>query len=121
MSNSGLRCNSAYSGILGSGLNNRAENSHQPTRRLGAALGLAVLTTISLSAVNARLPGAATALQEGLAGNDAGALATAGEALSHGYTTGFLAGAGMLLIAAIIVIAAVTSRRRQGAVASAVA
>ncbi len=102
-------------------MNNRAENSHQPTRRLGAALGLAVLTTISLSAVNARLPGAATALQEGLAGNDAGALATAGEALSHGYTTGFLAGAGMLLIAAIIVIAAVTSRRRQGAVASAVA
>jgi hypothetical protein len=33
VSNSGLRCNSAYSGILGSGLNNRAENSHQPTRR----------------------------------------------------------------------------------------
>ena len=90
-------------------------------QQIGAALGLAVLTTISLSAANARLPGATTALQEGLAGNDAGAVAKAGEALTYGYTTAFLTGAGMLLIAAIVVIAAVTTRRTQGAAAGAVA
>ncbi|MPR09421.1 MFS transporter [Microvirga tunisiensis] len=84
-------------------------------QQIGAALGLAVLTTISLSAANARLPGAAMALQEGLAGNDAGVVARAGEALTYGYTTAFLAGAGMLLIAAIVVIAAVSTRRTQGA------
>ncbi|HLM42927.1 MAG TPA: MFS transporter, partial [Myxococcaceae bacterium] len=90
-------------------------------QQIGAALGLAVLTTISLSAANARLPGAAAVLQEGLAGNDAGIVSKAGEALTHGYTTALLGEAGMLLIAAIIVIVAVTSRRTQGAVAGAVA
>ena len=84
-------------------------------QQIGAALGLAVLTTISISAANGRLPGAAAVLQEGLAGNDAGVVATAGEALTHGYTTAFLAGAGMLLVAAVVVIAAVNTRRTQGA------
>jgi predicted MFS family arabinose efflux permease len=88
-------------------------------QQIGAALGLAVLTTISLSAANSRLPGAAVALQEGLAGNGAGIVARAGEALTHGYTTAFLAGAGMLLIAALVVIAAVITRRTQGAAAGA--
>jgi predicted MFS family arabinose efflux permease len=83
-------------------------------QQIGAALGLAVLATISTSAANEWLPGAAWILQEGLAGNDAGAVATASTALSHGYTTGFLAGAGMLLIAAVVATAAVTNRRTQG-------
>ena len=39
----------------------------------------------------------------------------AGEALTYGYTTAFLAGAGLLLAAAVIVIAAVNTRRTQGA------
>src|SRR5918994_942157 len=82
-------------------------------QQVGAALGLAVFTTISISAADRRLPGATTALQEGLAGNDAGAVAKAGEALTYGYTTAFLTGAGMLLIAAIVVIAAVATRRTQ--------
>ena len=84
-------------------------------QQIGAALGLAVLATISTAAANERLPGAAWILQEGLAGNDAGAVATASAALSHGYTTGFLAGVGMLLIAAVVATAAVTTRRTQGA------
>ena len=83
-------------------------------QQIGAALGLAVLTTISVSVANARLPGATTVLQEGLAGNDMGVMATAGEALTYGYTTAFLAGAGMLLVAAAVLIAAVTTRRTQG-------
>jgi len=85
-------------------------------QQIGAALGLSVLATISTSAANERLPEAARVLQEGLAGNDAGVIATASAALSHGYTTGFLAGAGLLLLAALITIAAVSTKRTQGAV-----
>jgi hypothetical protein len=87
-------------------------------QQVGAALGLAVLTTVSISAANGRLPGAATALQEGLAGSDTGIVARAGEALTHGYTTAFLAGAGMLLIAAVVVLAVVNTGRTQGAPAA---
>jgi EmrB/QacA subfamily drug resistance transporter len=83
-------------------------------QQLGAALGLAVLATISTSAANGRLPEAARALQEGLAGGNAGVVATASVALSHGYTTGFLAGAGILLIAVLVVIVAVITKRTQG-------
>jgi predicted MFS family arabinose efflux permease len=84
-------------------------------QQIGAALGLAVLATISTSEADERLPEAARILQEGLAGNDPGVVATASAALSHGYTTGFLAGVGMLLIAAVVATAAVTTRRTQGA------
>ena len=84
-------------------------------QQIGAALGLAVLATISTSAANERLPEAVRILQQGLACSDAGVVTTASAALSHGYTTGFLAGAGMLLIAAVIAITAVTTRRTQGA------
>ena len=84
-------------------------------QQIGAALGLAVFTTISISASNQWLPGAATVLQEGLAGQDAGGVVRAGEALTHGYTAAFLAGAGMLLGAAVVVTAAINTRRTQGA------
>jgi EmrB/QacA subfamily drug resistance transporter len=87
-------------------------------QQIGAALGLSVFTTISLAAADRRLPGAAARLQElqeGRAANDPGALARAAEALTHGYTAAFLAGAGMLLITALIVLAAVSTRRTQGA------
>ena len=84
-------------------------------QQVGAALGLAVFTTISIAAANGRLPGAAAALQAGIAANDTGAVARASDALARGYTTAFLAGAGMLLLAAIVVIAAINTRRTQGA------
>jgi EmrB/QacA subfamily drug resistance transporter len=84
-------------------------------QQIGAALGLAVLATISTSAANERLPEATRILQQGLARSDAGVVTTASAALSYGYTTGFLAGAGMLLIAVVIAITAVTTRRTQGA------
>ncbi len=47
--------------------------------------------------------------------NHPGIVARAGEALTYGYTTAFLAGAGMLLAAAVIVIVAVNTKRTQGA------
>ena len=46
---------------------------------------------------------------------DRGAVATASEALSHGYTTGFLAGAGMLVVVAVVALVAVNTRRIQNA------
>ncbi len=84
-------------------------------QQIGAALGLAVFTTLAVSATSGQVPGAPEALQAGIARGDAAAMARAAEALTYGYTTAFLAGAGMLLIAAIIAIAAITTRRKQGA------
>jgi predicted MFS family arabinose efflux permease len=84
-------------------------------QQVGAALGVAVLATISTAAATSRVPGAAHALQEGLAGSDTAAVAAAGEALTHGYTTAFLAGAGLLLVAAVLIAVTVTTRDVQHA------
>jgi EmrB/QacA subfamily drug resistance transporter len=86
-------------------------------QQIGAAFGVAVLATVSTSAANGRLPEAARTLQEGLAAGDRRAVAAASEALSHGYATGFLAGAGMLLVAAVVAIAAVNTRQTQNVAA----
>jgi hypothetical protein len=82
-------------------------------QQIGAALGLAVLTTVSTAAAAERLPDAAQVLQQGVADGDATAVATASQALAQGYTTGFLAGAGLLLAAAVLVAVAVTTRSTQ--------
>jgi EmrB/QacA subfamily drug resistance transporter len=84
-------------------------------QQIGAALGLAVFTTISIYAANRRLPGTTEILHGSAIANDPAMLARAGEALTHGYTTAFLAGAGMLLFAAVVVLAAVTTRSTQQA------
>ena len=86
-------------------------------QQIGAALGVSVLATVSTTAANGRLPEAASTLQEGLVAGDRGAVAAASEALSHGYTAGFLAGAGMLLVAAVVAIAAVNTRQTQNVAA----
>lgn len=83
-------------------------------QQIGAALGLAVFTTVSLTAADGRLPDAGRVLRDGLMTNDPGGVARAGEALTYGYTTAFLAGAGMLLAAAVVLIVAVNTRRTQG-------
>jgi hypothetical protein len=81
------------------------------SQQIGAALGLVVLTTISVAAANGRLPGAVRVLQDGLTANDTATVARASEALSHGYASGFLAAAGLLTAAAVIVFAAVDAKR----------
>jgi EmrB/QacA subfamily drug resistance transporter len=83
------------------------------SQQIGAALGLAVLTTVSTAAADRQLPGAARVLQQGLAGEDPSAVTRAGEALAYGYTTAFLAGAGLLLAAAVLVAVSVTIRSIQ--------
>ena len=82
-------------------------------QQIGAALGLAVLTTVSTAAADEQLPDAARVLHHGLTGDDPGAVARAGEALAQGYTTGFLAGSGLLLAAAVLVAVTVATRGTQ--------
>jgi EmrB/QacA subfamily drug resistance transporter len=87
-------------------------------QQLGAALGLSLLTTVSTSAADGKLPQAAKALYAGLAANDRSIVAKAAEALTHGYTTALLVGAGMLLVAALVTAVAVNTRRTQSGAAS---
>jgi hypothetical protein len=57
------------------------------------------------------------ALQQALGSENGGIVAAAREALTYGYTSGFLAGAALLIFAALIVGAAVNTRRMQTAAA----
>ncbi len=89
-------------------------------QQIGAALGLAVFTTISLAAADRRLPGVGAALRDSQAANDPSTLAPVGEALTHGYTTAYLSGAAALLVIAVIVAVAVNTRRTQASVSGVV-
>jgi EmrB/QacA subfamily drug resistance transporter len=82
-------------------------------QQIGAALGLAVLTTVATTTTNARLPQAATTLHSGAAFGDPDAARRAADALSHGYTTAFIAEAALLGVAAVMVAVSVSTRRRQ--------
>ncbi|MCI0755504.1 MFS transporter [Teichococcus vastitatis] len=83
-------------------------------QQIGAALGLAVFTTLAVSATNRQMPDAPGALLEGIARGEAAVISSAARALTYGYTMAFLVGAGLLLLAAIIAVVAVTTRRTQG-------
>ena len=85
-------------------------------RQIGAAPGVVVLSAVATTVADSRVPEAIRVLQPGVVGDDAGA-AAARAAPTHGYTTGFLAGAGMLVLAAVLVFVAVTTQRTQGAAA----
>ncbi|WP_405907985.1 MFS transporter [Streptomyces sp. NBC_00828] len=84
-------------------------------QQIGGALGLAVLSTISTSAANDKLPEAATALYRGLATKDFALAARAGEAVTHGYTLAFVAAAGMFLAGLAVTAFAVTAGKQQHA------
>jgi hypothetical protein len=81
-------------------------------QQIGGALGLAVLSAISTSAADGRLPDAATAFHRGLATGDSGLVGRAGEALTHGYTTAFAA-AGVMFLAGLAVTAPAVNAKRQ--------
>jgi EmrB/QacA subfamily drug resistance transporter len=78
-------------------------------QQIGAALGLAVLTTISTTAAGTRLPDALMALRS----SDPDLVARAGEALTYGYTRAYLAAAMVLVVAAALTTLTITSSRRQ--------
>jgi predicted MFS family arabinose efflux permease len=78
-------------------------------QQIGAALGLAVLTTISTTAAGTRLPDALMALRS----SDPDLVARAGEALTYGYTRAYLAAAMVLVVAAALTTLTITSSRRH--------
>ncbi|MEU9290884.1 MFS transporter [Streptomyces sp. NPDC048275] len=81
-------------------------------QQIGGALGLAVLSTISTSAADDKLPQAASALYRGLAVKDFPLVARAGEALTHGYTMAFVA-AGVVFLAGVAVMFAAVNAGKQ--------
>lgn len=84
--------------------------------QIGAALGLAVLTTVSTAAAETRLP--TERRREGVTAGDQRLVDAAREKLTHGYTTALLVGVGLLLAAAIIGAAAVNTTRTHAAAPS---
>ncbi|MGW2050464.1 MFS transporter [Streptomyces sp. NPDC001858] len=82
-------------------------------QQIGGALGLAVLSTISTTAADDRLPQAAAALYRGLATHDPDLIGKAGEALTHGYTVAFAATAVMFIAALAVTAIAVDAKKQQ--------
>ncbi|MFI1028511.1 DHA2 family efflux MFS transporter permease subunit [Streptomyces sp. NPDC020951] len=81
-------------------------------QQIGGALGLAVLSTISTSAADDKLPEAASSLYRGLATKDLALVARAGDAVTHGYTMAFVA-AGAMFLAGLAVTAFAVNAGKQ--------
>ncbi|MCW2666530.1 MAG: putative transrane efflux protein [Frankiales bacterium] len=71
-------------------------------QQIGAALGLALLTSVALVASDQRFPGAFDLLSGALAEGDTALAARAGEALAHGFGTALAVEAVLLLAAAAV-------------------
>ncbi|WP_329530526.1 DHA2 family efflux MFS transporter permease subunit [Streptomyces sp. NBC_01450] len=82
-------------------------------QQIGGALGLAVLSTISTSAADDKLPEAAGSLYRGLATKDFALVAKAGDALTHGYTMAFVAAAVMFLAGLLVTAFAIDAGKQQ--------
>ncbi len=82
------------------------------SQQIGVALGLAVLSTIAVSATAGRLPGALAALYRGRETGDAGLVRSASDALIHGYGLA-LAGAGAALVIAAVIAAVLVNAKRD--------
>ena len=80
-------------------------------QQICAAMGIAAATAISTSVSDALVPNAALALHE--AGTNPAAAARAAEALAAGYSSAFVAGCALLLVADGIVGWAVNTREVQ--------
>ncbi|MEV0218248.1 MFS transporter [Streptomyces sp. NPDC050704] len=81
-------------------------------QQIGGALGLAVLSTISTSAADDKLPEAAGALFQGFKTHDMALVARAGEALTHGYTMAFVAAGAMFLAGSSVTILAINAKKQ---------
>lgn len=83
------------------------------SQQIGVAFGLALLSTISITATASRLPGALPALYRGRQAGDAVSVETASEALVHGYGLGLAASAVALIVAAILIALLVNAKRTE--------
>ncbi|MHA7181348.1 hypothetical protein ACX80J_14685 [Arthrobacter sp. MDB2-24] len=83
-------------------------------QQIGVALGIAALSTISVTTTESRFPTALAALREARSAGDTAIAATTSQAIVDGYTTALSSGAVILAVAALIVTLLVTARP-QGA------
>jgi len=84
-------------------------------QQVGGALGLAALSTIAVTASDSRLPDATSVFFGARAAGDAGLVRQASEALTHGYTTAFLAAAVLFTIGCVVVMTAVKTPGQRDA------
>jgi predicted MFS family arabinose efflux permease len=83
------------------------------SQQIGVALGLAVLSTISVSVAANKLPDALTTLYRARQAGDAVMAQSASDALVHGYGLALAGSAVALVIAAIIAAVLVNAKREQ--------
>ncbi|MER5173887.1 MFS transporter [Thioclava kandeliae] len=83
------------------------------SQQIGVAFGLAVLSTVSVTATASHMPDALTALYGARARGNAHTASLAGDALIHGYGLGLVVAAIALVSAALIVAVLVNAKRDQ--------
>jgi Na+/melibiose symporter-like transporter len=84
------------------------------SQQIGVAFGLAVLSTVSVSATFRRMPDALQALYQGRAAENGELVRSAGDALIHGYSTALVTGAVVLALAAVIAATFISAKPVQG-------
>jgi EmrB/QacA subfamily drug resistance transporter len=84
------------------------------SQQIGVAFGLAILSTIAVSATDSRHPGALMQLYQGRLAGDQAMVAIASDALIQGYNAALAAGAVAIAIAAVIAGVLISGRRTPG-------
>ncbi|MDN4611575.1 MFS transporter [Arthrobacter burdickii] len=79
-------------------------------QQIGVALGIAALSTMSVTTTESRFPNALTTLREARSAGDTATAAITSQAVVDGYTTALSSGAIILAAAALIVTFLVTAR-----------
>lgn len=74
------------------------------SQQIGVALGLAILSTISVSVTNERMPNALENLRQGWQAPDMDAVRAASDALVHGYSVALVFGAIAVALAALVAL-----------------
>ena len=80
------------------------------SQQIGVAFGLAILSTIAVSTTDNRLPDALKRLYQGRSTGDASMVASASDALIHGYGTALAAGALAITLAAAIAVVLIDAK-----------
>jgi predicted MFS family arabinose efflux permease len=82
-------------------------------QQVGGALGLAVLSTISTSAANDKLPEAAGTFYKAIAMKDLALVGRAATALTHGYTTAFTVATALFITGLLITVLAMNAKKQE--------
>ncbi|MBU8577614.1 MFS transporter [Brevibacterium luteolum] len=86
------------------------------SQQTGAALGMAVFSSIAVAVTTSRLPDALGALADGRRTGDSALVAEASNALVDGYTSGLLAGAIIVAVAAVLTVVIINAKRPAASV-----